>query len=98
MSAFPNSPTNGQQATVNGVVYTYSSALTAWTVTSSGGSIISATSVVATGNIDANAFNATSILSTGNVTAGNVLASGDMYINNIPVLNEDQTVAYIFAF
>lgn len=31
--AFPTNPTNGETANVNGIVYTYSSALTAWQVT-----------------------------------------------------------------
>jgi hypothetical protein len=60
--AFPTSPTNGQQVTVNGVLYTYSSALTAWTVTSSGGSITTATAISATGNI----------------TGGNIATSGQL--------------------
>lgn len=30
MSLFPTNPTNGQQATVNGIVYTYNSSQTAW--------------------------------------------------------------------
>jgi hypothetical protein len=58
--AFPTSPTNGQQTTINGVIYTYSTALTAWTVTSSGGSLIASTAVSATGNI----------------TGGNILTGG----------------------
>jgi hypothetical protein len=40
--AFPTSPTNGQQTTINGVIYTYSTALTAWTVATSTGANISA--------------------------------------------------------
>lgn len=49
--AFPTTPTNGQTANVNGVLYTYSSALTAWAVTSGGGALTVATSVSATGDI-----------------------------------------------
>jgi len=30
MALFPSSPTNGQQTTVNGILYTYNSAQTAW--------------------------------------------------------------------
>jgi hypothetical protein len=63
--AFPSSPTNGQQVTVNGVLYTYSTALTAWTVTSSGGALTSASSLAVTGNITG-----------GNlVTAGQIVSS-----------------------
>ena len=49
--SFPINPTNGQTANINGVQYTYSSALTAWTVTSGGGSLTTATSIEASGNI-----------------------------------------------
>jgi len=33
--AFPTSPTNGQQANINGITYTYSNTLPAWTVSTS---------------------------------------------------------------
>jgi hypothetical protein len=63
---FPTSPTNGQSATINGVVYTYSSSLAAWTVASSTG-----------GNIAANSATFTStVVATGNITGGNILATG----------------------
>jgi filamentous hemagglutinin len=72
--AFPTSPTNGQQTTINGVIYTYSTALTAWTVTSSGGSLIASTAVSATGNITGgNILTGGLISATGNITGGNIL-------------------------
>jgi hypothetical protein len=77
--AFPTSPTNGQQVTVNGVLYTYSSALTAWTVTSSGGSITTATAISATGNITgANLITGGVTTAGGNVTGSNIITSGQL--------------------
>ena len=83
MSAFPASPTNGQQVTVNGVVYTYSTALTAWTVTSSGGSLTSASSLNVTGNVTAGNLlvtegDATTFTATGNVIGGNLVTAGQL--------------------
>jgi hypothetical protein len=65
--AWPTSPTNGQTTTVNGVLYTYSSALTAWTVTSSGGSLITASNVTISGTLSI-----ASITKTGSNTVGNI--------------------------
>lgn len=61
--AFPINPSPGQQANVNGVLYTYSSSLTAWTVTSSGGALLTANSITTSGNI-----------STSNTVYGNILS------------------------
>lgn len=74
--AFPTSPTNGQQTTINGVLYTYSTALTAWTVTTSTGANISANNVTATTSI-----NSVLISATGNVVGANVL--GTIVTNSI---------------
>lgn len=74
--AFPTSPTNGQQTTVNGVIYTYSTALTAWTVTTSTGANISANNVTATTSV-----NSVLISATGNVVGANIL--GTIQTNSI---------------
>jgi len=66
--AFPTSPTNGQTATVNGVVYTYNSTLTAWTVGTEPGGNISGNVL----NITSNASIGTTLIVTGNITGGNV--------------------------
>ena len=70
--AFPSSPTNGQQVTVNGVVYTYSSALTAWTVTSSGGSLTTASNVTISGTLVAPNFSIGAITKSGSNGVGNI--------------------------
>jgi hypothetical protein len=70
--AFPNQPTNGQQANVNGVIYIYSTTLTAWTVLTNTGANVSANNVAATNNIAA-----ITVSATGNiVTQGFVLGNG----------------------
>lgn len=87
---FPSSPTNGQSATINGVVYTYDSTLTAWTVASSTGGNIAANSatftntVVATGNITGGNILATGIVSTtGSIAVNGVLNTGGNGVGNI---------------
>jgi len=72
--AFPASPTNGQQTTQNGVVYTYDSTLTAWIISSSTTGAISASQITSSGNITgANFITAGLITATGNITGGNIL-------------------------
>jgi len=75
--AFPASPTNGQQTTQNGVVYTYDSTLTAWIISSSTTGAISASQITSSGNITgANFITAGLITATGNITGGNITTSG----------------------
>ena len=76
--AFPASPTNGQQATVNGVVYTYSTALTAWAVTTSTSANISANNVTVT-----NSLSSASITATGAVSGATVVATTSLTTNSI---------------
>ena len=72
--AFPSNPTNGQQANVNGVIYTYNTTLTAWTVLTSTGANVRANTVAATNNLTA-----ATVSATGNiVTQGYVLGNGSL--------------------
>ena len=69
--AFPTSPVNGQQANINGITYTYSNTLTAWTVSTSVSN--SFVSISVTGNVTSgNILNSGLISSTGNITGGNL--------------------------
>ena len=77
--AFPTSPTNGQTATVNGVVYTYTTALGAWTVTTSNGGDISANTIASSGAITGS----TTLSVVGNITGGNIATSGSVAVNGI---------------
>jgi hypothetical protein len=73
--AFPTSPINGQQATINGIVYTYSTALTAWTVSTSLGN--SFVSISVSGNVNSGNLLATGLASvTGNITGNYFIGNG----------------------
>ena len=73
--AFPTSPTNGQQANINGITYTYSSTLTAWTVSTSVSN--SFVSISVSGNVNSgNIVNTGLISSTGNVTGNYIFGNG----------------------
>jgi hypothetical protein len=81
---FPTSPTDGQTATVNGVLYTYNSTLTAWTVGTEPGANLSGNNINVTGSAAVGTTltvtGATTLSSTlgvtGTVTGGNVLTGG----------------------
>jgi len=50
--SFPLNPTNGQQATVNGLIYSYNSTIGAWTVATQAQSVsLTVTSIGASGNV-----------------------------------------------
>ena len=75
--AFPTSPTNGQQANINGITYTYSSAATAWTVSTSVSNTFVSINVSA--NVNSGNVLATGLISaTGNITGGNVLGGANV--------------------
>ena len=72
--AFPQSPTNGQQANVGGVTYTYSSAAGAWQVNTAFANAFVTISV--TGNVNSgNLLNSGLISATGNITASYLLGN-----------------------
>jgi hypothetical protein len=87
--SFPANPVNNQQVTVNGVVYTYSTTLGAWTVTTSSGAALSANSIATTGtgaigstltvtgtSVLASATFSGTASAVGNVTGGNLVTAG----------------------
>jgi len=75
--AFPTSPTNGQQANINGITYTYSSAATAWTVSTSVSNTFVSINVSA--NVNSANVLATGVISaTGNVSGGNLVVTGNI--------------------
>lgn len=95
--AYPSNPTNGQQATVNGVLYTYNSARGAWTVTSSGGSITTATDISVAGNVSAGSISGTlTTASQSNITSIGTLSaltvSGNVAAGNVSGTNITGTV------
>jgi len=67
--AFPGSPTSNQQATVNGVIYTYNSSKTAWQRTTSSSTNLTVASVAVTNAITSpNIYIAGPMTVTGTVT------------------------------
>jgi hypothetical protein len=88
---FPVSPTNGQQSTQNGVVYTYNSTLTAWTVaTNFVGNItvdqIQANSIASLATIGVTSYTGGTISLSGNVTGSYIIGDGSQ-LTGIPVPN-----------
>ena len=95
--AFPSSPTNGQQTTQNGVVYTYDSTLTAWIISSSTTGTISASEITSSGNITgANFITAGLITAIGNVTGNYFLGNGSQ-LTGLPVSYSNAEVASYLA-
>jgi hypothetical protein len=82
--AFPTNPVDGQQATVNGIVYTYSSALTAWTITTTTSGNVTSNNLSVTNQVSATNVIATGFISaTGNITGGNLSLGGSFLTNNL---------------
>jgi len=75
--AFPTSPTNGQQANINGITYTYSNTVTAWTVSTSVSNTF--VSINVSDNVNSGNLLATGLISaTGNVSGGNLVVTGNI--------------------
>lgn len=75
--AFPTNPTNGQQTTINGIIYTYNSTLAAWAATTTTGSNISGNNITVTDQVSGANIAATGIISAaGNITGGNLTTVG----------------------
>jgi hypothetical protein len=75
---FPVSPTNGQQATVNGVIYTYVAATGVWSVTTNTGANVSANNITSAATItvgtDLEVFGSANVA--GNITGDYILGNG----------------------
>ena len=75
--AFPTSPTNGQQANINGITYTYSNTVTAWTVSTSVSNTF--VSINVSDNVNSGNVLATGVISaTGNVLGSNLVVTGNI--------------------
>jgi hypothetical protein len=78
--AFPTDPTNGDKANVNGVTYTYSSALTAWTVTSNFLDTFTGNALIANSATIADSASISGQLSVSNIVSHNILpAANNLY-------------------
>lgn len=75
--AFPTNPTNGQQTTINGIIYTYDSTLAAWTATTTTSDNISGNNITITNQMSSTTIAATGTISAvGNITGGNIVTAG----------------------
>lgn len=96
--AFPSSPTNGQQYTNNGVTYTYSTALTAWQVTTAfvGNdytvNVVNATSVVSSGNVGGTNLTGTAVSVSGAVTGGSFSTAGNITVTTSATISNSLAV------
>jgi hypothetical protein len=73
--AFPSSPSNGQQATVNGITYQYTTTTNSWArLTLAFGNVTATGYVSAVGNvIGGNVTTVGLVSATGNITGGNII-------------------------
>jgi hypothetical protein len=79
--SFPLNPTNGQQATVNGLIYSYNSTIGAWTVATQAQSIsLTVTSIGASGNV-----------------SGNYILGNAAFMSGIPASYTDSNVTSLLA-
>jgi hypothetical protein len=80
--SFPTSPTNGQQATVNGIVYNYNSTKGAWikTVTTAG-TLTTGNLVITSNTASTNTTNGALIVTGGAGIQGNINAVGANAVN-----------------
>lgn len=84
--AFPTDPTNGQQANVNGVTYTYISPPGVWQVSTNfvGNDytvdVVNASSVVATGNIGGTNISGTTVTASGAITGASLSSTSTLSV------------------
>jgi len=104
---YPQSPINGQQANINGITYTYSTSLTAWTVSTSvsnsfvsisvsgnitGGNLLNSGLISATGNITGNYIFGNGSQLTGVDAGGNLLVVGRSATYYVPIISSFLTI------
>lgn len=83
---FPSSPTNAQQATVNGITYVYNSTKTAWLRASTTGANLTANSLTITSGTPSTSSSSGALIVTGGVgIQGDLNVSGT--INTVDILN-----------
>lgn len=80
--AFPSSPSNAQQATVNGITYVYNSSKTAWLRASTTGANLTANSLTITSGTTSISSASGALIVTGGVgIGGNLYVAGNMFGN-----------------
>jgi hypothetical protein len=97
---YPTNPTNGQQANINGVVYTYNSTLGVWSVTTTfSGNVlvnqINANAVVSAGNVSGTNFSGTTVTTTGTIVGGNVSTGGTLAVTGTSNFTGNITASHV---
>jgi len=78
--AFPSSPSNNQQALVNGITYIYNSTKTAWLRASTTGANLTANSLTLTSNLNAISNTSGALIVTGGAgIGGNLYVGGNIF-------------------
>jgi hypothetical protein len=96
--SFPISPTNGQQATVNGIVYNYNSTKGAWIKNVTTAGTLTTGNIVITSNIDSTSnANGALIVAGGIGITGNITAGGSLEIPGRAILGSGTTSNVVVA-
>jgi hypothetical protein len=91
--AFPTNPTNGQQTTQNGILYTYNATLGVWSVlTNNTGGDFGANNITATNSITGTTLTVSSatvgtLQNTGNILTDNLVANLSMVTSSLNTSN-----------
>jgi len=96
--AFPSSPTNGQQATVNNIVYVYNSTKSAWVRNYTNGAVLSINSLTVTSANTSTTTGTGAVIVTGGAgVGGNIYAGGLVNsaggLQNTPIGNATPSTA-----
>lgn len=91
--AFPTNPVNGQQATVNGVIYTYVSATPAWSVTTNAGANVSANNISAVA-----AITGATVSASGNIVGSYILGNGSLLTGVAASYGNSNVAAYLTTY
>ena len=94
--SFPSSPTNGQTAVLNGVVYSYSSTSNSWTKVSSSVTATNTLAVVSTQSSTSTATGALTV-SGGVGIGGNLYVGGTSYIAGAQILTTATVNSFVTA-
>jgi hypothetical protein len=96
--SFPTSPTNGQQATVNGIVYNYNSTKGAWIKNVTTAGTLTTGNLVITSNIaSTSTLNGALTIAGGAGITGNITAGGSLEVPGRAILGSGTTSNVVVA-
>lgn len=97
--SFPTSPTNGQQAIVNGIVYNYNSTKDAWIKNVTTAGTLTTGNVIITSTVQSTSINNGALIVTGGIgTQGNINAGGTIIENTKRVATMSKAIAMSIVF